>query len=255
VVADSVTELADAAGKVLVAGSHGGLVAAWYAARSGARAVILNDAGVGKDEAGVAGLAWLEAIGMAAAAVAGGSGRIGDGADMLARGRISRANEPARSLGVTLGMKCSEAAGLLRQGSLQRGPIPAYAEGRYELAPGVCGLDSVGMVEPTDAGRVLVIGSHASLHGGRPQSALAVDAALAVFNDAGGDCSRLPVLQARGIAALAVDCMSARIGDARSMWNTGCVSLVNGAAAALGASRGMTLQSAVNTCIAAQKSG
>ena len=67
--ADSVTQVKDIRGQVLVAGSHGGIVAAWYAAKAGVRAVILNDAGIGKDEAGVAGLRWLEAIGMAAAAL------------------------------------------------------------------------------------------------------------------------------------------------------------------------------------------
>ena len=55
-------------GAVLVAGSHAGVIAAYYAARAGAGAVLLNDAGVGKDGAGIAGLAYLDAIGMAAAA-------------------------------------------------------------------------------------------------------------------------------------------------------------------------------------------
>lgn len=41
------------------------------------------------------------------------------------------------------------------------------------------------MVEVADAGRVLLIGSHAALHGGRPESALPVDAHAAVFHDAG----------------------------------------------------------------------
>ena len=85
---------------MLVAGSHGGVVAAWYAAKAGARAVILNDAGIGKDEAGIAGLRWLEVIGMAAAAVSHASARIGDGADMLAHGTISHANTVANNLGV-----------------------------------------------------------------------------------------------------------------------------------------------------------
>ena len=52
----------------------------------GCRAAIHHDAGIGKDEAGVGGLAYAEKLGMAMAAVATASARIGDGADMLARG-------------------------------------------------------------------------------------------------------------------------------------------------------------------------
>jgi hypothetical protein len=94
---------------------------------------------------------------------------------------------------------------------------------------------------------VLVLGSHGARHGGRPECALPVDAAAAVFNDAGVGAdrigiTRLPVLGKRGIAAVAVDCMSARIGDGRSMWESGVILHVNAPAAAIGATRGMTVQ-------------
>ena len=67
--------------------------------------------------------------------------------------------------------------------------------------------------------------------------------AAAVFNDAGSAVTRLPALDARGIPAAAVDCMSARIGDCRSMWDTGIVSHVN--ASAKFARPGMSVQEAV----------
>jgi hypothetical protein len=130
VTADSVTKPGDAAGKVLVGGSHGGVVSGWFAAQSGARAVILHDAGVGKDGAGVAGLAWLESIGMAAAAVSHESARIGDGADVLASGIISRANRLARELGVVPGMRCKDAAVLLTKATPRSGLVPDYRQGR-----------------------------------------------------------------------------------------------------------------------------
>jgi len=126
VTTDSVTKPGDAAGKVLVGGSHGGRVSAWFAANSGARAVILHDAGVGKDQSGIAGLAWLDSIGMAAAAVSHDSARIGDGADVLASGIISHANALARALGVVPGMPCKEAAVLLTKATQRRGPVPDY---------------------------------------------------------------------------------------------------------------------------------
>ena len=126
VTADSVTKPGDAAGKVLVGGSHGGIVSAWFAAQSGARAVILHDAGVGKDAAGIAGLTWLEKLGMAAAAVSHTSARIGDGADVLANGLISHANALARELGVDPGMPCKEAAVRLINATQRRGAVPDY---------------------------------------------------------------------------------------------------------------------------------
>ena len=231
--AESVTALHDVAGKVVVAGSHGGIIAAWYAAKAGVRAVILHDAGIGKDEAGVAGLPYLEKLGMAAAAVSHKTATIGEGSDMLARGVISCSNSIARALGVQPGLRCRDAALRLSAAPLRRTEPPEYSEGRYDLAPNVIGMDSIGMVQPSDAGKILVIGSHGALHGGRPESALPVDAAFAVFNDAGGEATtRLPVLARRGIAAATVDCMSARIGDCRSMWESGVLSHVNGAGAA-----------------------
>lgn len=250
VAAESVTRLDDVAGCVLVAGSHGGVIAAYLGAKAGVHALILNDAGVGKDRAGIAGLFYLEDIGMAAAAVDCMSARIGDGADMLARGIISHVNAFAALCGVVTGQSCQEAAARLRSAAPPRSAPPDYAEGRWRLAggpPEVWALDSIGKLLPGDAGRILVIGSHGALHGGRRESALPVDALAAVFNDAGVGAdrigvTRLPVLGARGIPAVAVDCMSARIGDGRSTWESGVILHVNAPAAARGATRGMGVQ-------------
>ena len=250
VTAESVTRLEGVAGQVLVAGSHGGIIAAYFGAKAGAHALILNDAGVGKDRAGIAGLAYLEEIGMAAAAVDCMSARIGDGADMLARGVISHVNAFAALCGVVGGQSCVDAARRLRAARPPRSGPPPYAEGRWRVAggsPEVWALDSVGKIEPEDAGRILVIGSHGALHGGRPESALAVDAAAAVFNDAGVGAdrigiTRLPVLAARGIPAATVDCMSARIGDGRSVWESGLISHLNLIAMQRGAVPGMSVQ-------------
>lgn len=250
--ADSVTEIgAQVRDAVLVAGSHGGVIAGHLAAKAGARAVILNDAGVGKDEAGIAALAYLEAIGMAAASVAHAGARIGNGAHMLAHGTISHVNATAAALGVMPGQPCRDAAVRLTAAPPPRAAPPPYAEGRYLLrrtgSREVWALDSVGKARPEDAGRILVIGSHGALHGGRVQSALPVDAYAAVFNDAGVGpdavgISRLPALAARGIAAATVGCDSARIGDGRSMWESGVISFVNAVAEGLGARPGESVQ-------------
>ena len=77
-VTDSITKLgAEAAGRAAVAASHGGLYAAYLAAKLKLSGVILNDAGVGLDEAGIACLRYLDALSMAAAVIGHDSARIG----------------------------------------------------------------------------------------------------------------------------------------------------------------------------------
>src|SRR5579864_9817411 len=93
VIADSITRVGpEAAGAVVVNASHGGVYAAYLAAKLGAAAAIFNDAGVGREGAGIGGLDYLQDLGIAAATVGHGTARIGDGADMLARGVITHFN-------------------------------------------------------------------------------------------------------------------------------------------------------------------
>ncbi|MDF2095617.1 hypothetical protein [Aquibaculum arenosum] len=253
--ADTVTRLGpEAVGAVLVTGSHGGVYAAYLAARAGLRAVIFNDAGIGLEEAGVAGLAWLAERGIAAAAVDHASARIGEAADMLHRGRISRANAQARACGVASGQDCAEAAALLEAAEAVTLEVAPMREARQVVGGRHCRLvliDSAALVQPEDAGQVVITGSHGALFGGDPANALKADAQLAVFNDAGlgpdeVGASRLPALQGRGIAAVTVAAASARIGDARSALDNGIISRTNPLADALGAREGMALRELVN---------
>ena len=65
-----VTYLNDAAaGAVVIAGSHAAVYTTYLTAKAGARAAIQHDGGVGRDQAGVGGLAWAGRLGMAMAAV------------------------------------------------------------------------------------------------------------------------------------------------------------------------------------------
>jgi hypothetical protein len=102
--ADSVTEAVDdGAGQVLVTGSHGGLSAGRFALQARPALAVFNDAGVGLDGAGIAGLPLLEAAGIAACAVAHDSARIGEAASTRASGVVSHANLQARALGLLPG--------------------------------------------------------------------------------------------------------------------------------------------------------
>ena len=247
--ADTITKLPpDASGQVVVSGSHGGRYPGYLAAKAGLRAVILNDAGIGKDAAGIGALAYLDALGIAAAAVSHESCRIGDTGDMIARGRISVLNTMLRRKCVAALVACLEAAVLLTGAPhIRATDAPPVGEGRSEIGDGalrrIILVDSAAMVAPGDAGAIVVTGSHGGLVGGDPAMALRTDAFAAVFNDAGigveeAGIGRLAALERRGVAAFTVAAASARIGEARSSFEDGVISRVNAAAARLGAVAG-----------------
>jgi hypothetical protein len=100
----------DDRGNVIVGGSHFGKICGDQTSKFGPKGVILNDAGKGKDDAGIQGLFVLEKVGIPAATVSAMSARIGDGLSSYDEGEISFANEPAKKLGITPGMKAKEAA-------------------------------------------------------------------------------------------------------------------------------------------------
>lgn len=235
---------------VIVSGSHGGIYPAYLAVKLGAKGVILNDAGYGLEDAGIASLEFAQPLGMAAATVAHDSCRIGDTADMRKRGVISAANTTALKLGVKRGLRCEDAATLMAQAPPVAATAGEHAETRRMLTVGthtIALVDSASLVSSDDANRLVITGSHGGLIGGDPNKALKADALFAAFNDAGvgadnAGISRLPALQARGIAAVTVAHTSARIGDAYSSYRDGIVSHANDLALALGATPNIKLK-------------
>jgi hypothetical protein len=253
VLADTATKLGDAArGGVIVTGSHGGRYAAYLTLAAHPRAVIHNDAGVGKDQAGIAVIGMAQALGVAAATLAHTSCRIGDAIDMMARGVVSHANAAASALGVPPGMAAREAAlRLVAAHATDRDPDPSTETRRVLESPGwrhrIVLIDSASLIAPEDAGQIIVTGSHGALVGGSAAMALRVDGFAAVFSDAGvgaddAGITRLPALDTRGIAGLTVSAASARIGDAASLYDDGLISHVNATARRLGARPGEPLQ-------------
>jgi hypothetical protein len=255
VVADSITRVAEAEarGAVVVNASHGGIYAAYLAAKLGAAAAIFNDASVGRDRAGIAGLDYLQDLGIPAATIGHDTARIGDGADMMARGVITYANSLAEMLGCRPGMACHDAAIQLQAaGPPRRAPPPALEAAFLVIteAPQVWALDSASLVAPEHRDAIVLTGSHGGLLGGRPETALKYDVRAAFYNDAGigidmAGVSRLPALDERGIAAATVSAASARIGDARSTYEDGILSRVNARAAAFGLAPGVPAHDAV----------
>lgn len=104
------------AGAVVVSGSHGGVSAARYVLGMPTRpaAVFFNDAGIGKDGAGIVGLAMLEQVSVVAATYSHESARIGEAADGLDSGVISRVNGPAIRAGLKAGQRVVDVVARLR---------------------------------------------------------------------------------------------------------------------------------------------
>lgn len=258
---DSVTRLgAEARGRVVVCGSHGGLYAAWLAAKHSPAAIVFHDAGIGRNSAGIAGVAWLDGFGIAACAIDYRSARIGDAADLLANGIVSSANETAASQGCLPGHSCEEVVRCLLSNREDRAhearePIKGIGESRKRIAStghrAVWALDSMTLAKAEDARSIVVTGSHGGLLGNRSDDGmLPVDVFAAFFNDAGGGkddagFARLGVLDAKGTAAATVSCHTARIGDGRSTYETGVLSRLNATAARLELKEGMSAREAV----------
>jgi hypothetical protein len=109
VLLDSVTQVEFGhAGQLVVTGSHGGASVVPYARAVRAWLYVFNDAGVGKDGAGIAALDLLDADGVAALAVAHTSARIGEALDTWQHGVVSHLNAAARALGLRTGAPLRE---------------------------------------------------------------------------------------------------------------------------------------------------
>jgi hypothetical protein len=251
-------------GHVLVSGSYGGEYNAFHAGRRGIRGVILNDAGVGKDRAGIRGLAYLERVGRAAATADTMSCHIGDGDHMLRHGIISYVNCHAARLGCAPGESVRACAERLKRAPVIEAAMPPVSGGGRWLVreepgePRVICLDAAPMLEADDAGVIAVTGSHAALLGGKPDGLIAPQVRAIFFSDAGvgmdrAGVARLPLLDERGIPAGAASADSAAIGDARAIHADGVLSFVNSAAAALGGAPGVRVRDFIDLLIARWK--
>lgn len=239
-------------GRVILSGSHGGLYSAFKGLSVRPCGLVLNDAGRGLNDAGIAALAEGDRSGVAVVTIGHDSARIGDAGDMARRGIVSHANRAARAAGIAPGLPCIEAARRLSRLAPGQAEVQVGQEYRNEIscAAGtervIC-IDSASLIEAGDNGRVVVTGSHGGLIGGDPSKALNVGARFVAFNDAGCGCEdaglgRLQPLDLRGIAAVTVGHESAEIGNALSTLQRGVVSHANVAACRLGVAVGMPLR-------------
>lgn len=98
-------------GGVIVTGSHGGVSSTGFVLDAPARpfAVFFNDAGVGKERAGIVALELLDAVGVACATYSHESARIGDARDGHESGVITHVNRSAETAGLRIGQRVREA--------------------------------------------------------------------------------------------------------------------------------------------------
>ena len=264
-VLDSVTHLKpEHAGAAVVAASHGGRYAGWYAATMGAGTVILNDAGVGREFAGIAGLELLARHGIPAACLSHRSARIGQGRHSFEHGRVSFVNVSAGNLGLTVGMSCADASAIMSKAARLPTSKPApELEVRVErrdlghAGVRVIVLDSISLVTPEDIGHIAVTASHGGLLGGNPDTPVKYPVFAVVVNDADrgiddAGISRLPALDAKGIAGACVSAFSASIGDGRSTLEDGYISVLNDTAVRYGGSVGQSCRAFVAAMVEAR---
>jgi hypothetical protein len=255
-ITDTVTKLEKEAKKnVVIAGSHGGIYAGYEAAKARVRGIILHDAAVGLDRAGIGSLKYLEKLGIAAATIDYRSAIIGNGNSLANDGIISFVNNIAYEAGCFTGQKAMACAITMQKSPYTTKDIPIYEEARFlirEDSEGVIvrGCDSVSLVKAEDENVIVITASHGEVLASSPTWGKRPKVMAAIFNDAGSELvTRLPDLNKLGIPAATVTSNSARIGDARSSYDDGIISYCNKKASQMGISPDMTTVEFVNMII------
>jgi hypothetical protein len=203
---------------VVVNASYSGVLPARFVGRHRPRGAIGVDCGIGPDGAGIAGLWYLEALGVPAATADIATVRLGDGVDMYETSVISRVNAVAARCGVVPGMTVRDAARrLLATDPPQIDPSEVTNREIMETGPHgrqiVC-TDSIAFGLPEDRGRNVLC------------------------------TAGLALVEVDGLAGATVDARTARMGDGHSTYADGVISAVNVHAALRGVEVGQPAREA-----------
>lgn len=238
-------------GDVVVPSSYLGVLPARLMAPHRPRAVIGHDGCIGKDGAGIAGLWYLEALGIPAAAADGMSAELGNGLDLYETGVISRVNILAERCGIAEGMSVKDAARLLLDN--EPGDVSAGTKiRRQRMAVSDTGreiivTDSIVFALPEDTNNVLVTAGHTGRSGAKfllevsPHGFICSDGGMSK-NNAG--ITGLETTEDHGLAGACCDAWSAPVGDAFKAFEEGMISACNGPARDRGVAVGMTVRDA-----------
>lgn len=238
---------------ILVCGSHcgGNRDLARQVKYCHVEAVFLNNAGIGKNQAGIRGLAHYEAENIMACAVDCYSAEIGIARDTWESGIISHMNNYAQTAGILIGDSVKAAvakiSNKLNQSSLyQHSHSPKINSEEKEKNSSKVDLkkqnqtqidgiaitvtDSITFLNESNACDIVVCGSHGGLSAGHYAQKHHVKAVF--FNDAGigknnAGVKSLDSLNDAGILACTVDCMSAEIFNGQDILENGIITVCN----------------------------
>lgn len=237
---------------ILVCGSHcgGNSDLARHVKNCGVNAVFLNNAGIGKNQAGVRGLAHYKAENIIACAVDHYSAEIGISIDTWESGIISHLNSKATEAGMQVGDSVQEAVAKIKDrinfpslNQEHKNPKSSVGkqekEGTQELkkqiqtqvdGKTITVADSITFLNQNNSGDIVVCGSHGGLSAGEYAQKYKVKAVF--FNDAGigknnAGVKSLESLNNKGILACTVDCMSAEIFNGQDVLENGKISVCN----------------------------
>ncbi len=238
---------------ILVCGSHcgGNNDLARHVKNCHVKAVFLNNAGVGKNQAGIRGLRYYQAEGILACAVDHNSAEIGIARDTWESGIISHASPHAVEAGIQIGDLVKVAVAKII--NLFNHPSPTQINKNFDSlidekkennskvdlkkqiqtyidGVSITVTDSITFLNGNNAGDIVVCGSHGGISAGEYAQKRHVKAVF--FNDAGigknnAGAKSLESLSDAGIIACTVDCMSAEIFNGQDTLGNGIITVCN----------------------------
>jgi uncharacterized protein YunC (DUF1805 family) len=233
---------------ILVCGSHcgGNRDLAEHVKNCHVKAVFLNNAGIGKNQAGIRGLSHYEAENVLACAVDNDSAEIGIGYDTYESGIISHITTQTNSIGIQVGDSVKEAISKITSHpslTQQNEAFEAFDKEeksnkkslKKQIRTEIDGVsitvtDSITFLNESNSGDIVVCGSHGGLSAGHYAQKHQLKAVF--FNDAGigknsAGVKSLESLNDAGILACTVDCMSAEIFNGQDVLENGIISVCN----------------------------
>ncbi|WP_346862274.1 hypothetical protein [uncultured Draconibacterium sp.] len=255
---------------ILVCGSHcgGNSDLARQIKNCGVKAVFLNNAGIGKNQAGIRGLTYYEAENILACAVDHNSAEIGISRDTWESGIISHTSPRAEAAGIQTGETVKEAVAKIidifnhpsttqenehfesqkmSESEGSKKGLKKQIKAQIENAD-ITIADSITSLTKNNYGDILVCGSHGGVSAGEYAQRYRLKAVF--FNDAGigknnAGIKSLETLHDAGILACTVDCMSAEIFNGQDVLDNGIISVCNQLASTRNIKEKMTVKEAI----------
>ena len=233
------------------------------------KAVFLNNAGIGKNMAGISGLSHYEVENILACAVDHNSAEIGVARDTWESGIISHTNTMAEDAGIQIGDSIKKAvakiiniidkASLIQKNKSFESHINEEKENsckvdlKKQIQTQIDGVsitvtDSITFLNESNAGDIVVCGSHGGVSAGEYAQKRHLKAVF--FNDAGigknsAGVKSLESLSDAGILACTVDCMSAEIFNGQDILDNGIITVCNQLAKSRNIKEKMTVKEAI----------